>query len=52
MKIFLSEDNIEIAVLKEIGAQALPWKTPNCYSADADDLNDKSYQISFDPRRN
>ncbi|MCB0476752.1 MAG: type I restriction endonuclease subunit R [Crocinitomicaceae bacterium] len=42
MKNFLSEDDIEIAVVKELSAQELPWRTINCYTADAEDLNDRS----------
>jgi type I restriction enzyme R subunit len=42
MKNFLSEDDIEIAVLKELCSQELSWRELNCYTADADDLNDKS----------
>lgn len=42
MKNFLSEDDIEIAVLQELCAQKLPWRQLNCYTADATDLNDKS----------
>ena len=42
MKNFLSEDDIELAVLKEMLAQELPWRPLNCFTANADDLNDKS----------
>jgi type I restriction enzyme R subunit len=42
MKNFLSEDDIEIAVLKELCAQKLPWRQLNCFTADAENLNDKS----------
>ncbi|HTO37594.1 MAG TPA: type I restriction endonuclease subunit R [Brumimicrobium sp.] len=42
MKNFLSEDDIELAVLKDMLAQELPWRQLNCFTANADDLNDKS----------
>lgn len=42
MKNFLSEDDIEIAVIEELSSQPLPWRKLNCFTADADDLNDKS----------
>lgn len=42
MRNFLSEDDIEIALLKELCSQELPWNELNCFTADADDLNDKS----------
>lgn len=38
----MSEDDIEIAVVKEMIAQELPWRQLNCYTANADELNDKS----------
>jgi type I restriction enzyme, R subunit len=42
MKNFLSEDDIELAVLKDMVVQELPWRQLNCFTANADDLNDKS----------
>ena len=42
MRNFLSEDDIEMAVLKELCTQELPWKELDCYTTDAGNLNDKS----------
>lgn len=42
MKSFLSEDDIEVAVMQELAGQEMPWRQLNCYTANADDLNDGS----------
>lgn len=42
MRNFLSEDDIEIAVMQTLGSQASPWRQLNCYTTNADDLNDRS----------
>jgi len=42
MKNFLSEDDIEIAVMQVLGNQALPWRSLNCFTSNAEDLNDGS----------
>ena len=42
MKNFLSEDDIEKAVIDELAKHDLPWKRLNCFTTDSDDLNDKS----------
>lgn len=42
MKNFLSEDDIEIAVMQTLGNQKLPWRQLNCFTANAEDLNDGS----------
>jgi type I restriction enzyme R subunit len=42
MKNFLSEDDIEIAVMQTLENQDLPWRQLNCFTANAEDLNDKS----------
>ena len=42
MKNFLSEDDIEVAVMQELAGQEMLWRQLNCYTANADDLNDGS----------
>lgn len=42
MKNFLSEDDIEIAVMQTLGNQSLPWRQLNCFTAKQEDLNDGS----------
>tara|TARA_R100001369_G_scaffold10176_1_gene23161 strand:- start:8726 stop:11983 length:3258 start_codon:yes stop_codon:yes gene_type:complete len=42
MRNFLSEDDIEIAVMQTLGAQPLPWRRLNCFTANQEDLNDGS----------
>lgn len=42
MKNFLSEDNIEKAVLQELSNQTLPWRTLNCFTAKSEALIDGS----------
>lgn len=42
MKNFLSEDDIELAVIQELTGQNIPWRKINCYTTNAEDLNDGS----------
>src|SRR5690554_8015518 len=42
MRNFLSEDDIEIAVMQTMGNQDSPWRKLKCFTANAEDLNDKS----------
>ena len=42
MKNFLSEDDIEKAVIDELAKHDLPWKRLNCLTTESGDLNDKS----------
>jgi type I restriction enzyme R subunit len=42
MKNFLSEDDIETAVMQTLGNQTLPWRNLNCFTANNEDLNDGS----------
>jgi len=45
MRNYLSEDDIEIAVLQELINQDLPWKTLNCFTRLPEDLNDGSNRL-------
>lgn len=42
MRNFLSEDDIEVALMQVLANQTLPWRLLNCYTANADELNDGS----------
>jgi type I restriction enzyme R subunit len=42
MKNFLSEDDIEKAVIDELAKHDLPWRRLNCLTTESGDLNDKS----------
>ena len=42
MKNFLSEDDIELAVMQALGNQKLPWRKLNCFTAKQEELNDGS----------
>ncbi|WP_312764481.1 type I restriction endonuclease subunit R [Epilithonimonas sp.] len=45
MRNFLSEDDIEIAVVRELQKQSDKWRFLNCYTADATNLQDGSNRL-------